>query len=278
MIDTPVLPLLHGTQMPAVGLGTWPHVGEECRRIVTDAIELGYRLIDTSHKYGNEREVGLAVRESGVAREDFFITSKFNKEHHSFDGVQSAYEQSLERTGLGYLDLFLIHWPVPWLDRYADAWAGLVDLVEQGRVKAIGVSNFKPAHLERIIRETAYVPDVNQIQLSVDLPRLEVRRAHERWGIRTEAWSPLGRGAHLREDPRVMAIADRIGRSPAQVLLRWAVQQGLVPVPRASSRERLDQNLALFDFELIDGDMELLSEFALGEDAARDSDDPANGH
>lgn len=276
--DVPRLPMSHGTAIPAVGMGTWPHEGETCRRMVADALELGCRLIDTSHKYGNEREVGQAIRDSGIAREEIFVTSKFNKEHHSVPGVRDAYQQSLERTGLDRLDLFLIHWPVPWQDRYADAWEGLVELVQDGLVDAIGVSNFKPAHLSRIIERTGYVPDLNQIQLSVDIPRAQARAVHERLGIVTQAWSPLGRGGEFLEHPVVVGIADQVGRSPAQVLLRWHVEHGIVPVPRASNRTQLEQNLALFDFSLDQAQLSALARLSRGEDAARDSDDPANGH
>lgn len=201
------LPLLHGTSIPPVGLGTWPFVGNECEAVVSTALEIGYRLIDTSHKYGNEAEVGRAIRSSGVDRGELFVTSKFNREDHSRDGVRRAYDRSLAVTGLDYLDLFLIHWPVSALDRYVEAWEGLVDLVQSGAVRAIGGSNFKPAHLDRIVSASGYVPDVNQIQLSVDLPRLRSREAHAERGILTEGWSPLGRGAQLREDPRVVAVA-----------------------------------------------------------------------
>ncbi|MGP9033027.1 aldo/keto reductase [Glutamicibacter mysorens] len=274
----PLRELNNGSQMPSVGVGTWPYVGKECRRIVAQALDIGYRLIDTSHKYGNEEEVGKAIRESGVPRGEIFVTSKFNKEDQSFDGVHRAYEESLRRTGLDYLDLFLIHWPVPWLDQYVAAWEGLVDLVQSGRVGSIGVSNFKPAHLQRIIEATGYVPAVNQIQLSVDIARMEPRLFHNKLGIITEGWSPLGRGPELRENPTVMRIAEEIGRSPAQILLRWHVQSNIVPVPRADSTQYLTENLNLFDFSLTDGQMADLLQLDRGESAARDSDDPINGH
>ncbi len=277
-MNTPPITLLHGVDIPRVGLGTWPFVGEECQLIVRTALDLGYRLIDTSHKYDNENAVGKAIRRSGIPRDQLFVTSKFNKENHSVAGVKTAYEESLRRTGLDYLDLFLIHWPVPALNRYVDAWEGLVALLEAGSVRAIGVSNFKPAHLDRIIAATDYVPDVNQIQLSADIARTLLRTAHDNLGITTEAWSPLGRGATLRDNEQVTAIAHQVGRSPAQVLLRWHVQMGIVPIPRSSNSQQLAQNLDLFDFELSPAQMTVLGSLDRGESAARDADDPSNGH
>jgi 2,5-diketo-D-gluconate reductase A len=272
------IPLLHGHSIPPIGLGTWPLEGNAARIAVAAALRLGCRLIDTSHKYGNEGPVGTAIRDSVVRREEIFVTSKFNKEDQSVDGAQRAYDASLSRTGLDYLDLFLIHWPVPWFDRYVDAWKGMIRLVEQGRVKAIGVSNFKAAHIDRLIAATGYVPDVNQIQLSVDLARPEPRAYHTSHGILTEGWSPLGRGGPLLEDPIVNAIALRLERSPAQVLLRWQVEQGIVPLPRADNALQLRENLTIFDFELSSGDMAELGALDRGEVAARDSDSRENGH
>lgn len=274
----PWIPLLHGRSIPPIGFGSWPLVGDEAHDLVADALDVGYRLVDTSHKYGNEAPVGAAVRESGIPRHEIFVTSKFNKENHSVDGAQRAYDESLARTGLEYLDLFLIHWPNPWLDRYVDAWRGLVKLVETGRVKAIGVSNFKPGHIQKIVDATGYVPDVNQIQLSPDLARLESRAFHQELGILTEAWSPIGRGGPVLSDPVVLDIAERLGRSPAQIVLRWHVQQQIVPVPRSSKPHQLRQNVDVFDFALTPGDMERLSTLDQGESAARDSDSRENGH
>jgi 2,5-diketo-D-gluconate reductase A len=278
MNDSHRLPLLHGGEIPAIGLGTWPYVGTECRQMVTEALDLGYRLLDTSHQYGNEGAVGAAVRSSCVPREEIFVTSKFNKQDHSVHGVRRAYEESLRRTGLEYLDLFLIHWPVPALDRYAAAWQGLVDLRKAGVVGAIGVSNFKAPHLERIISATGYVPDVNQIQLSVDLARTRIRQVHQSLGIVTEGWSPIGRGGALREDAVVGGIAAELGRTPVQVLLRWQIEVGAIPIPRASNATQLRQNIEVFDFNLTSEHLIRLARLDLGESAARDSDDPANGH
>lgn len=274
----PSFTLKNGHQIPGIGFGTWPLVGRECEETLLLAIDLGYRLIDTAAQYGNEEAVGKAITRSGVPRSEFFVTSKFNQESHSIDGVQRAYDRSLGLLGLDYLDLFMCHWPVPARDQYTDAWEGLVNLLEYGRVKAIGVSNFKPSHLQKIINKTGVVPDVNQIQLSVDLPRLRSRVVHQELGIVTEAWSPIGRGSNLREHPVVTRIADRHGKTPAQVLLRWHVQQEIVPIPQAARFEWLQENISVFDFALTQEDMEAMARLDRGEGATRDSDAPENGH
>lgn len=272
------LALPHGHSIPRLGLGTWPMLGEECEKAVRDALQAGYRLIDTAFAYRNEDAVGRAVKESGIPREQLFISSKFNKESHSIDGVQRAYDDSLRSLDLDYLDMFLCHWPVPAQDKYVEAWKGLVKLLEQGRVKAIGVSNFKPAHLSRIIDATGVIPDVNQIQLSPDLARLEPRAVHDELGILTESWSPLGRESGLRDNPTITGIAARHHKTAAQVLLRWHVQQGLIPIPQASNPVWIRENTSIFDFELTAGEMQAMGQLDRGESAARDSDSPENGH
>jgi 2,5-diketo-D-gluconate reductase A len=274
----PRLGLLHGHSIPHLGLGTWPLVDDACEAAVRCAVQNGYRLIDTAFQYRNEEAVGRGIRTASAPREELFISSKFNKDSHSIDGVQRAYDLSLETLGLDYLDMFMCHWPVPVLGRYTDAWRGLVKLLEEGRVKAIGVSNFKPSHLEKIIAATGVVPDVNQIQLSPDLARLHPRAVHHDLGIVTEAWSPIGRESGLREHPIVVEIAQRTGRTPAQVLLRWHVQQGLVPIPQAAKPEWLIENISVFAFSLTTEDMDAMAGLDRGEKAARDSDSPENGH
>ncbi|MGF9660893.1 aldo/keto reductase [Arthrobacter crystallopoietes] len=277
-LAAPRLDLLHGHSIPRLGLGTWPLLDDECETAVRYAVRAGYRLFDTALQYRNEKAVGRGVRTAGVPREDLFIASKFNKESHSVDGVQRAYDESLRRLGLDYLDMFMCHWPVPAQGRYVEAWKGLVKLLEEGRVKAIGVSNFKPVHLAAIIEATGVVPDVNQIQLSPDLARLHPRGVHRELGILTEAWSPIGRASGLRENPVVLAIAERLRKTPSQVLLRWHVQQDLVPIPQAAKPVWLEENISVFDFELTTADMEALAVLDRGEAAARDSDSPENGH
>lgn len=274
----PLRKMLHGHSIPALGLGTWPLLDGECEAAVRYALQHGYRLVDTAYQYRNEEAVGRGIRTSGLARESVFISSKFNKESHSVDGVQRAYDESLTRLGVDYLDMFMCHWPVPALDRYVEAWKGLVRLLEQGRVRAIGVSNFKPSHLSRIIEATGVVPDVNQIQLSADIARREPRVFHERMGIITESWSPIGRASGLRELPIIRSIGERLQKTPAQVLLRWHVQQGLIPIPQASDPNWIAENISVFDFSLSSGDMCAISDLDGGEAAARDSDSPENGH
>lgn len=276
--DIPRLKLPHGHTIPRLGLGTWPMREDECETAVRFALQSGYRLVDTAFQYRNEEAVGRGIRTAGVARSELFISSKFNKESHSIDGVQRAYDESLRKLGLDHLDMFMCHWPVPPLGKYVDAWKGLVKLLEEGRVKAIGVSNFKPAHLKDIIDATGVVPDVNQIQLSPDLARTEPRAVHRLLGIVTEAWSPIGRSSGLRANPLIIEIAQRLNKSPAQVLLRWHVQQDIVPIPQASDPLWLKENLSVFDFSLTAGEMASIRKLDRGEEAARDSDSPENGH
>lgn len=278
LLTTSRIDLAHGHAMPRLGLGTWPLVGDECESVVEKAIGLGYRLIDTAEQYSNEEAVGRAIAAAGLPRDELFITSKFNKEWHSRRGVREAYERSLSAMKLDYLDLFVCHWPVPAQDRYVEAWEGLVDLFEAGHVKAIGVSNFKSNHIARIVDATGVTPDVNQIQLSPDIARVQARRAHQDCGIVTQAWSPIGRQSSLREHPLVVALAKELNRTPAQILLRWHVQQGIIPIPNAAREDWLRENIAVFDFKLSDSAMQGLAHLDRGEEAARDSDDPTQGH
>ncbi|WP_231511337.1 aldo/keto reductase [Arthrobacter sp. UNC362MFTsu5.1] len=264
--------------MPRIGLGTWPMLDAECEQAVHCAVQAGYRLVDTAVQYRNEEAVGRGIRTAGVPREELFISSKFNKESHSVDGVRRAYDESLRKLGVDYLDMFMCHWPVPALGAYPEAWKGLVTLLREGAVKAIGVSNFKPDHLRKIIEATGVVPDVNQIQLSPTLARTQPRAVHRELGILTQSWSPIGRESGLRGNPVVVAIAGRLGRSPAQVLLRWHIQQDLVPIPQASDPAWLRENLSAFDFTLTAADMNDLARLDMGETAARDSDAAENGH
>lgn len=270
--------LVHGHRIPRIGLGTWPYTGTDCARRVERALELGYRMFDTAEQYGNEDAVGAGLRASGIPRSEVFLTSKFNKEHHSIDGVIRAYDASLATLDVDYLDLFLIHWPNPWQGRYVEAWKGLVKLWEEGRVPAIGVSNFSTHHLDQIIDATGVVPDVDQIQLSTDIARVEQRTYHRSHGIATEAWSPLGRGGPLLTDPLVTSIAAHHDVSPAQVLLRWHIDEGIVPIPRADNNAQLSANIDVFDFTLTAEELTALRTLDRGEQAARDPDDPHNGH
>ncbi len=238
------LHLTHGARMPRIGLGTWPMDDAEAERVIADAITAGYRLFDTAENYGNERGVGAGVRASGIDRGDVFITSKFNREWHSVVGVAEAFERSLERMGTDYLDLFLIHWPNPDQDRYVEAWEGLVRLLEAEAVRAIGVSNFTPDYLTRIIDATSVTPDVNQVQLNPRWTQPATRAFDEAHGIVTQAWSPLGQGNDLLDSPELLAAADREGCTPGQVVVAWHLAHGLSLVPKSSDPSRLRANLA----------------------------------
>ena len=246
---SPVLPLRSGALIPQIGLGTWPMDDDEAASAVNTAVGLGYRHFDTAENYGNEKGVGEGLRRSGLDRSEAFITTKFNKEWHSFDGARQAVEAALQRLGTDYVDLLLIHWPNPGLNRFVDAFRGMRAAQEDGLVRAIGVSNFKPAHLQQLA-DAGLVPEVNQIQLDPYRPRRDVRESHARLDIVTEAWSPLGKGTDLLKDSRITALADKYGRSPAQIVLRWDVQSGLVTIPKSANPQRMAENLDVFGFEL----------------------------
>ncbi len=251
----PTYTLNDGTSLPAVGFGTYPLKGEEAVTAILGALDCGYRLLDTAVNYGNEEEVGEAIRRSGLPREEITVTSKLPGRHHGYDEAIASVHASLERLGLDHLDLHLIHWPNPSLGRYAEAWRALVDLRAQGLVRSIGVSNFTGAHLQRIIDESGVTPAVNQIELHPYFPQVEMRAVNERLGIRTESWSPLGkRRAPFSEEP-VASAAARHGVTPGQVILRWQVQLGSVPVPKSATPERQRANLDVFGFELDEEEM-----------------------
>jgi 2,5-diketo-D-gluconate reductase A len=258
--------------MPALGLGTWPMDDAEAERVIPTAIKAGYRLFDTAENYGNERGVGAGIRASGVDRADVFVTTKFNVKWHGVKEVQEGFTQRAKALGLDYVDLLLIHWPNPAQRRFVDAWRGMIELLEAGKVRAIGTSNFKPAHLQQVIDATSVVPQVNQVQLNPRIPRAEERAFHAEHGIVTEAWAPLARGRDLLEDPLLLAIAQRLSRSVAQVLLRWQVQQGVVPVPKSSDPGRLAQNIDVFDWSLSANEMSQIASLDRHGEGAADSD------
>ncbi|GAA1021247.1 oxidoreductase [Acrocarpospora pleiomorpha] len=269
----PTVRLLHGADMPQLGLGTSPMGNAQTERAVATAIEAGYRLIDTAEAYGNELGVGRGIRASGIAREELFITTKFDRHWHGRDLAAQGYQAGLDRLGLDYADLLLIHWPNPQLDRYVQAFQGLADLLDAGRLKAIGTSNFKPAHLDRIITETGVVPDVNQIQLSPAVTRDQSRAYHHKHGIVTESWSPLGgQGAAVLNQPVIIDIAKEIGRTPAQVILRWNIELGLVTIPKSSNPQRIHENINIFDFTLTPQQTAAITALDHGESTAVDSD------
>jgi len=269
----PTVSLANGVGMPAIGFGTSPMTDDEAELGVTAALAAGYRLIDTAEQYGNEAGVGRAIRRSGIPRDQVFVSTKFNVPWHSVDGPRRAAARSTELLGLDRLDLLLIHWPNPDRGRFVDAWRGLLAVLDEGTARAVGVSNFKPAHLRRLLDETGAAPHVNQIQLDPTLARSGERRFHDEHGIRTMSWSPLGgTGASVLRRPEVVEIAERLRRTPAQVVLRWHVQQGLVPVPRTSRPERMAENLDVFGFELPDDDLRALGSLDGTGEAPYDSD------
>ena len=251
----PTYELNDGTTLPAIGFGTYPLKGADGTAAVRSAIEVGYRLLDTAVNYGNEPEVGAAIRESGLPREELQVTSKIPGRHHGYDDAIRSTHESLERLGLDYLDLHLIHWPNPRQGRFEEAWRALVDLREQGLVRSIGVSNFTAAHLRRIVDDTGVTPAVNQIELHPYFPQVEMRRVNAEMGIRTESWSPLGKRQAPFAEPAVAAAAEAHGVTPGQVILRWQVQLGSVPIPKSATPERQRQNLDVFGFELTDDEM-----------------------
>ena len=258
--------------MPRIGLGTWPLNDDQVELALMSAFELGYRLVDTAENYANETGVGEAVRASGLDRAELFVTTKFNKRWHGVELAEQALAGSLGRLGLDYVDLFLIHWPNPRQDRYVAAWQGMLKLREQGLARAIGVSNFKRSHLQRLIDETGQGPEVNQIEMSPMLARADLRAFHAEHDIVTEAYSPLARGNELLDGQTVGRIADVHGRTPAQVVLRWHVQVGAVPVPKSANRRRQAENIDVFDFALDDDEMAAMAALDRGERGAADSD------
>jgi 2,5-diketo-D-gluconate reductase A len=268
----PTIALTHGAHMPVLGLGTWPLKGDGAAATIADALDAGYRLIDTAFAYGNEDGVGRGIKASPVPRDDVFVTTKFNKESHSVAGVHKAFADSARALGVDYIDLMLIHWPNPAYDHYVDAWRGLIELLEAGDVRAIGLSNFKPAHIDRILAETGVVPDVNQIQLNPGVTREGPRAYHAEHGIVTESYSPLGPGSTLLTEPVITDLAQRYGRSAGQIVLRWHIELGLVAIPKSGDPGRLRANIDIFDFALTPDDVAAISSLDKGEAAATDSD------
>jgi len=260
------------TTLPAIGFGTYPLKGDEGIAAIGSALDLGYRLLDTAVNYENETEVGEALRRSGLPRDQVQVTSKLPGRHHAYDEAVASVRGSLERLGLDHLDLHLIHWPNPSVDKYVDAWRAFVDLQKDGLVRSIGVSNFTEAHLQRIIDDTGVTPAVNQIELHPRFPQEEMRRVHERLGIRTEAWSPLGKQQAPLDEPVVTQPAERLGVTAGQVILRWHVQLGSLAIPKSSSPERQRQNLDVFDFELGSDQMDLMAGLDRGARIGADPD------
>ncbi|WP_031486314.1 aldo/keto reductase [Streptomyces bicolor] len=250
MISIPTHSLNDGTTLPALGLGTWPMNDAQAEQAVRSALELGYRLVDTATNYRNETGVGRGVASGGVPREEIVVTTKLPGRHHGYEETLASFEESRARLGLDYVDLYLIHWPIPRVDKYVDSWKAMIKLREDGLVRSIGVSNFTAEHIERLEKETGVLPSVNQIELHPFFPQEELRAFHTGKGIVTESWSPLGRGTALLDDPVVASVAEAHGVTPGQAVLRWHVQLGAVPIPKSADAGRQRANLDVFGFEL----------------------------
>jgi 2,5-diketo-D-gluconate reductase A len=275
MTTAPTIKLNNGMAMPQIGLGTYPLNDRQVAETVIAAAGVGYRLIDTAAKYGNESGVGDGIRACGVPREELFVTTKLDGGYQGGDRAIPGVDASLGRLRLDYVDLLLIHWPLPWRGLYVDTWMTFEKILASGKVRAIGVSNFTPAHLDVLAARSGVVPAVNQIELNPAVARVAVRAYDDDHGIVTQAWSPLGRG-DLLTDPTVTSIAGRLGRSAGQVILRWHVQHGLSAVPKSANPSRLAENIAVFDMELSDQDIAALDRLERGEGAARNSE--TEGH
>ncbi|NUS76051.1 MAG: aldo/keto reductase [Streptomyces sp.] len=262
MINIPEHTLNDGTRFPAIGLGTWPLGDAEAERAVTAALGLGYRLVDTATNYRNEAGVGLGVARAGVPREEVVVTTKLPGRHHGYEETLASFEESRRRLGLDYVDLYLIHWPLPRVDKYVDSWRAMIKLREDGLVRSIGVSNFTREHIERLEKETGVLPSVNQVELHPHFPQEELRAFHAAKGVLTESWSPLGRGSGLLDDPVVISVAEAHGVTPGQVVLRWHTQLGAVPIPKSADPERQRANLDVFGFELSPGQLAAIADRA----------------
>jgi 2,5-diketo-D-gluconate reductase A len=271
-ISTPTLDLNDNHQIPQLGFGVFLVPPEEAAAAVSHALKTGYRSVDTAAAYRNERGVGEAIRASGLDRSEIFVTTKVWNNHQGREEARQAFEKSLERLGDDYVDLYLIHWPAPGQDKYVETWETLVELNKDGRARSVGVSNFRVADLELIIEATGVTPAVNQIELHPRFQQSELRAFHAEHGIATESWSPLGRGG-LLDDETIVGIASRHERTPAQVILRWHLQLGLIVIPKSVTPSRIEENFGVFDFELTDDDMAAIA--ALDSPDGRIGPDPA---
>lgn len=270
--DIPQITLNDGTTLPAVGFGTYTLNGTQGVDDMVKAIHNGYRLLDSAFNYENEGAVGRAVAQCGVAREELRVVSKLPGRHHAYDEAIATVEESLYRAGLDYFDLYLIHWPNPIQNHYVEAWRAMIEVQKRGLVRSIGVCNFLPEHLQRLIDETGVTPSINQIELHPYFPQAEQRAWDTAHGIVTESWSPLGRASAVLQDPMLKVIADRHGKSIPQIILRWHTQLGAIPIPKASSDARQIENLSLFDFTLTDDDMAKIATLARPDGRIADQD------
>jgi 2,5-diketo-D-gluconate reductase A len=270
-IPVPDVTLNNGVTIPQLGFGVFKVGPEETSEITAEALSVGYRHIDTAQMYGNEAGVGQAVRDSGIPRGELFVTSKLNNQFHAHDAALEAFQGSLDALDIGYMDLFLIHWPLPGVGDFVETWQAMEEMLATGHVRAIGVSNFTQEHLARVLAEGSVVPAVNQIEVHPYLTQDPLRQFCVDNGVAVQAWSPLARGRVL-DDPVIVAISERIARTPSQVVLRWHVERGDIVFPKTSHRERMIENFEIFDFDLTDEDMAAISGLNRGE---RTGPDPA---
>ncbi|KWT58174.1 oxidoreductase [Streptomyces albus subsp. albus] len=272
MSKVPHITLNNGVVMPQLGYGVWQVPDDEAFTAVGNALEAGYRSIDTAAIYGNEEGTGKALAASGIARDELFVTTKLWNDAQGYDSTLRAFDESLNKLGLEYVDLYLIHWPLPAQGTFVDTYRAFEKIYEEGRAKAIGVSNFQPAHLERLLGETSVVPAVDQIELHPRLQQAEARAFHARHGIATEAWSPLGQGKDLLTDATVTRIAEKHERTAAQIVLRWHLQLGNVVIPKSVTPSRIKENIDVFGFELDDADMAAIAALDSGTRLGPDPD------
>lgn len=254
-MKTPLITMNDGHLIPSVGLGTYQIRGGEGLDQVLTAIQSGYRLLDTSTNYDSEGIVGEAIRRSGLPRSEFFVTTKLPGKYHHYEDALGMIQESLYRMGLEYFDLYLIHWPLPKRGLYVEAWKALIQAQKMGLIRSIGVSNFEPEHLDKIITETGVTPAVNQIEIHPYWVQEHMVKANAERGIITEAWSPLGRGNDALEEPIITSIAEKYGKTAGQIVLRWHVERGIVPIPKSRNLIHQRKNLAIFDFELTEDEV-----------------------
>lgn len=271
MTDQLFITLNDGARIPQVGLGVWQTPNDEAAPAVKAALDAGYRHVDTAAVYENEEGVGEGIRQSGLSRSDIFLTTKLWNNDQGYEQTLKAFEASLKRLGTDYVDLYLIHWPSAHRGLFVDTWKALVKLKEEGRAKSIGVSNFYPEHIEKIVAETSVTPVINQIELHPDFQQRETRAFHEKHKIATQSWSPLGQGKLLGH-PVIAEIAQKLGRTPAQVIIRWHIDNGLVVIPKSVTPSRIVENFKVFDFQLSSEDLQKLN--GLDDAGARIGPDP----
>ena len=272
MTSVPVIELTNGVRMPQLGYGVFQIPDDETATAVKAALEAGYRSIDTAAVYGNEKGVGQAIAESGIARDELFVTTKLWNSAQGYDSTLKAFDESMTKLGLEQLDLYLIHWPTPRRDKSLDTWKAFEKLYADGRVRAIGVSNFQPAHLERLLDVAEVAPSVNQVELHPYLQQPELREFDAKHGIATEAWSPLAKGGSLLGDPAIADLAVKHSRTPAQIVLRWHLQLGNVVIPKSATPSRIEENFDLFGFTLTEQEMESLTPLDRAERTGPDPD------